>query len=103
MRFVSNWFSDPASSTVARHTFRSTFYILDDLGLDGYAVLVVAKGPSHVAMLVELAQAPEPCLSAAARRALDLLIAIFRMVSEQIKQLDAEIARRPGRRTMLAD
>ena len=36
MRFVSNWFSDPAHRLL-RHTFRWTFYILDDLGLDGYA------------------------------------------------------------------
>ncbi len=50
--------------------------------------LVVAKGPSHVAMLVELVQAPETRLSATARLALDRLIAILRMVSEQIKQLD---------------
>jgi transposase len=56
--------------------------------------LVVAKGPSHVATLVEFAQSPETDLSAAARPALDLLIATLRMVSEQIKQLDAEIARR---------
>jgi hypothetical protein len=52
--------------------------------------LVVAKGLSNIAMLVELAQAAETGLSAAARLALDLLIATLRMVSEQIKQLGAD-------------
>jgi transposase len=55
--------------------------------------LVVAKGPSNIAVLVEIAQAPET-LSAGARLSLDLLIVTLRMMSEQIKQLDAEIARR---------
>ncbi|MEY9391731.1 transposase [Bradyrhizobium diazoefficiens] len=56
--------------------------------------LVVAKGASNVAALVEHAQASGSSVPTAAQPALDILVKMLAVLEEQIKQLDIEIARR---------
>ena len=56
--------------------------------------LIVAKGPSHVAALIEQAKASGSGVPAAAQPALDILIKLLTVLAEQIKQLDIEIAKR---------
>lgn len=56
--------------------------------------LVVAKGTSNVAALVEHAQASGSSVPTAARPALDILVKMLGVLEDQIKHLDIEIARR---------
>lgn len=56
--------------------------------------LIVAKGPSHVAVLIERAKASDSSVPAAAQPALDILVEMLTMLGEQIRQLDIEIAKR---------
>jgi transposase len=56
--------------------------------------LIVAKGPSHVAVLIEQARASGSRVPTGARPALDILVRMLEMLREQIKKLDIEIARR---------
>lgn len=56
--------------------------------------LIVAKGPSHVAALIEQAKAAGSSVPATAQPALDILIKMLTVLAEQIKQLDIEIAKR---------
>jgi len=56
--------------------------------------LVVAKGPSHVAKLIEQVEDPATDLPEAARIVLRVLIASLQFLSERIDLLDREIARR---------
>lgn len=56
--------------------------------------LIVAKGPSHVAVLIEHAKASDSGVPAQAQPALDILVAMLTMLGEQIRQLDIEIAKR---------
>ncbi|TFV65489.1 IS110 family transposase, partial [Bradyrhizobium frederickii] len=56
--------------------------------------LVVAKGTSNVAALVEHAQASGSSVPMAAHPALDILVKMLGVLEEQIKHLDIEIARR---------
>ena len=56
--------------------------------------LVVAKGPSHVAKLIEQVEDPATDLPEAARIVLGVLIASLQFLSERITLLDREVARR---------
>jgi transposase len=56
--------------------------------------LVVAKGPSHVAKLIEQVEDPATDLPEAARIVLRVLIASLQFLSERITLLDREVARR---------
>ena len=56
--------------------------------------MVVAKGPSHVAKLIEQVEDPATDLPEAARIVLRVLIASLQFLSERITLLDREVARR---------
>ena len=56
--------------------------------------LVVAKGVTHVAKLIDLVEGPASPLPAQARSTLTVLVEMMKALNEKIAQLDGEIARR---------